>query len=103
MPPRRDPRCSRDSAVEAAGALTLRREDPTGLDPAADQAGIALGVLAALPLARGLTSLLHGVAPADPGTFAAVVLVTGAVALAASLGPARRAGRTQPAAVLHDG
>jgi putative ABC transport system permease protein len=65
--------------------------------------GLALGVAVALLLTRALTTLLHGVTPNDPLTFAAVVAVTGAVALAASLGPARRAARTNPAAVLHEG
>ena len=41
-----------------------------------------------------------GAKPTDPWTFAAVIVVTGAVAVAASVGPARRAGRTDPAKVL---
>ena len=65
-------------------------------------AGLALGTALALVLARGLGSLLHGVAPSDPVTLAVVVAVTGAVALAASAWPARRAGRVDPATVLHD-
>jgi len=47
-----------------------------------------------------MTSMLQGVTPTDPWTFATVVLVTGLVAVAASVGPARRAGRTDPASVL---
>jgi ABC-type lipoprotein release transport system permease subunit len=50
-----------------------------------------------------MTGLLHGVAPTDPLTFAAVIAVTGSVALLASLGPARRAARTDPMAALHQG
>ena len=66
-------------------------------------AGLAVGVAIALVLARAISSLLHGVAPSDPLTLASVAVVTGAVAVAASIGPARRASRVQPAAVLHEG
>jgi putative ABC transport system permease protein len=65
--------------------------------------GLSLGVALALVLTRAMGQLLHGVTPTDPLTFVAVVLVTGVVALAASLAPARRAARTQPQVVLHDG
>ena len=65
--------------------------------------GLAVGLALALLLTRGMTALLHGVAPTDPLTLAAVVLVTGAVAVGASVGPARRAGRADPGAVLHEG
>jgi len=75
-------------------ALSLR----TGVRQAL--AGLAIGVLAALALTRLMTKLLEGVKPTDPWTFAAVIVVTGVVAVAASVGPARRAGRTDPAKVL---
>jgi ABC-type antimicrobial peptide transport system permease subunit len=65
--------------------------------------GLSLGVALALALTRALGQLLHGVTPTDPLTFAAVVIVTGIVALVASMAPARRAARTQPQVVLHDG
>jgi len=65
--------------------------------------GLSLGVVLALGLTRAMGQLLHGVTPTDPLTFAAVVLVTGIVALVASAAPARRAARTQPQVVLHDG
>jgi ABC-type antimicrobial peptide transport system permease subunit len=58
--------------------------------------GLAIGILAALLLVRMLRTLLQGVSPTDPATFAAVIVVTGLVALAASLGPAYRAGRIDP-------
>ncbi|HEX6630563.1 MAG TPA: hypothetical protein VF048_05710, partial [Gemmatimonadaceae bacterium] len=64
---------------------------------------LVVGVLLALAVTRLMTALLHGVRPGDPLTLVAVVLVTGAVAVAASLGPARRAGRVDPVAVLHEG
>lgn len=61
-----------------------------------------IGVGLALGLTRLLSAFLHGVAPTDPVTYGAVVAVTGAVALAASAWPARRAGRADPATVLHE-
>jgi len=63
-------------------------------------AGLAIGIVIALVFTRAMTSMLQGVTPTDPWTFAAVLLVTGLVAVAASVGPARRAGRTDPARVL---
>ncbi|MGQ0764382.1 MAG: ABC transporter permease [Gemmatimonadota bacterium] len=66
-------------------------------------AGLAIGTGAALLLTRFLSSLLHGVAPSDPATFVTVIIVTGSIALLASIAPARRAARTNPAVVLHEG
>ena len=62
--------------------------------------GIGIGVAAALALSRVLSSLLYGVSPADPPTYAAIVLGVGLVALLACYLPARRAARLQPARVL---
>ena len=47
-------------------------------------------------LARVMTSLLYGIAPTDPLTFAAVVAVLVGVTLLASLIPARRATKVDP-------
>jgi ABC-type antimicrobial peptide transport system permease subunit len=63
--------------------------------------GVALALVLARVLTRVLTAFLHGVAPSDPATFAGVVAVTGAVSLAASAWPARRAARADHATVLH--
>jgi ABC-type antimicrobial peptide transport system permease subunit len=63
-------------------------------------AGLAVGIVLALVVTRAMTSMLQGVTPTDPWTFAAVIVVTGIVAVAASLGPARRAGKADPARVL---
>ena len=65
--------------------------------------GLGVGIAASLVLTRALTGLLHGVSPADPVTFVMVAAVTATVALLASFGPARRAARTDPMTVLHEG
>jgi len=57
----------------------------------------------ALIATRAMRSMLQGVTPTDPWTFAAVVVVIGVVAVAASIGPARRAGLAEPASVLRGG
>jgi ABC-type antimicrobial peptide transport system permease subunit len=59
-------------------------------------AGVAIGVAAALGLARVVASLLHGVGPTDPATFIAVSVTLAAVAVAACYMPARRATRVDP-------
>jgi len=62
--------------------------------------GLGVGIVAALVLTRALRTMLSGVTPTDPVTFVAVVVVTGLVAVAASLGPAWRAGRIDPNVAL---
>jgi ABC-type antimicrobial peptide transport system permease subunit len=63
-------------------------------------AGAAVGIAGALVLSRLMTSLLYGVAPTDPITFAAVSALLVVVALAASYIPARRAMRVEPMVAL---
>jgi len=63
-------------------------------------AGIGVGVVLALGVTRLLQGLLHGVAPADPATFAAVAVALGAVAILASAVPAWRASRVDPVVAL---
>ncbi|MDB4911596.1 MAG: permease [Gemmatimonadetes bacterium] len=65
--------------------------------------GLAIGTIAALLLTRLMQGMLYGVSPTDPVTFAVALLVTGAVAMAASYLPARRAGRVDPASALGAG
>jgi predicted permease len=63
-------------------------------------AGLAAGVLGAILAGRFISSLLFGVSPHDPATFAIVVLVVAAVATLASYIPARRAMRVDPIVAL---
>lgn len=63
-------------------------------------AGLGAGLVAALILPRALGSMLFGVTPTDPATLLAVSVGISAVALLASLLPARRATRVDPVTVL---
>jgi ABC-type antimicrobial peptide transport system permease subunit len=59
-------------------------------------AGIALGVAGAFAMTRVMQSLLFGVKPTDPSTYALVSVLVAATALAACYVPARRAARLDP-------
>jgi putative ABC transport system permease protein len=63
-------------------------------------AGLAIGAVVALLLTRLMRGMLYGVTTSDPVTFALALAITGAVAMAASYLPARRAGRVDPASAL---
>ncbi len=62
--------------------------------------GAAFGLVGAFLLTRLMASLLYGVRPGDPLTFAAVAAALLLVALAASWIPARRAARIDPMRAL---
>jgi len=62
--------------------------------------GVVVGVPAALIAIRLASSLLFGVGPWDPATFAAALLLLAAVLFIAALAPARRATRIDPIAAL---
>jgi putative ABC transport system permease protein len=64
--------------------------------------GAAIGLLGALALTRVMTSLLFGVTPADPLTFACVALSLVSVSLLACYLPARRATKIDPIVALRD-
>jgi putative ABC transport system permease protein len=65
-------------------------------------AGIALGVAAAFELTRVMTSMLVGVQPADPPTFAAMAVLFLLIATVASWLPARRAAALDPTTALRE-
>jgi len=62
--------------------------------------GVVLGLSAAAILSRAMRSLLFGISPLDPLTFAAVPLMLGAAAVLASYVPARRAAAVDPVEAL---
>jgi ABC-type antimicrobial peptide transport system permease subunit len=63
-------------------------------------AGIAIGLPASLALTQLMAGLLYGVKASDPLTFVAASLFLGAVAVAATVYPAFRATRIDPANAL---
>ena len=63
-------------------------------------AGTAIGIAAAAGVTRLMDSILFGVSPVDPPTFAVVSLGLVLVALMASYLPARRASRVDPTVAL---
>jgi putative ABC transport system permease protein len=62
--------------------------------------GIAVGTLAALPLAQFLAGLLFGVTPTDAATYVVAGFTLALVTIAASAIPAVRAARIDPAGAL---
>jgi putative ABC transport system permease protein len=87
-------------AIGASAQHILRLILGEGLALAA--AGIALGLAGAAALTRVLRSLLFGVQPTDPLTFAAVPALLLAVALLACWLPARRATRIDPLRMIRE-
>jgi predicted permease len=64
--------------------------------------GIAAGVLAALALTRVMTTILIGIKPTDPITFAAMIVFFAIIATLAAWLPARRAASLDPTVALRD-
>ncbi len=62
--------------------------------------GLALGLVGAAFATRALTSILYGVNPLDPATFAAIAALLVATTLIAAYLPARRALRIDPTEAL---
>ena len=62
--------------------------------------GVIIGIAIAAGTSRALASMLYGVSPADPWTFAAVALLVAVIAILASYVPARRAIRIDPVVAL---
>jgi putative ABC transport system permease protein len=65
-------------------------------------AGLAAGVTLAILAARSAASLLYGLEPWDPASFAAAAAVLGVVSLIAAWIPARRAARLTPTIALRE-
>ena len=63
-------------------------------------AGLAIGLAGTLAVGRVISGFLFGIAPFDPITLAAVVVLLLGTTMAASAVPARRATRVDPAGVL---
>jgi hypothetical protein len=85
-------------ALGADTGRVLRMVVRQGLTLAA--LGIAVGAIGSWFLTATLESLLYGITARDPLTFAVVAVLLGAVAVAASLLPARRASRLDPTVAL---
>lgn len=62
--------------------------------------GVVAGSAVAYFSSRLMATMLFGLTPADPATYGTVALGLGAVALLASLLPARRASRIDPIVAL---
>jgi predicted permease len=62
--------------------------------------GIGVGAVMSFVVARAIASLLYGTEPADPITFAGMIVLLGVVALIAGYLPARRASRIDPMIAL---
>ena len=62
--------------------------------------GLAVGITAAVVLARTLSSLLFDVPPWDPAALASAIALLATATLAASYLPARRAARVDPVSIL---
>jgi len=58
--------------------------------------GLAAGIAVAFAATRIMSTLLYGVTPTDPATFASICVVIAVIALAASYIPASRATRVDP-------
>jgi predicted permease len=65
-------------------------------------AGIVLGTLASLAVARSIDSLLYGTGATDPTAYVSMVLLLGTVAFVAGYIPARRASRVNPSIALRN-
>ncbi|MFI5257675.1 MAG: FtsX-like permease family protein, partial [Gemmatimonadales bacterium] len=65
-------------------------------------AGVVIGLVAALAATRVMTSMLVGVRPTDPITFAVMVVLFLIVAALACWLPARRAAALDPNAALRE-
>ena len=87
-------------ALGAGRVRILKEASWSGAYPAV--LGIVGGLAVSLAANRVLLGMLYGVGPTDPPTYITVVAVLGATIAAATLLPAARALRIDPAAVLRE-
>ena len=85
-------------ALGAGGASVMRLVLTQGLTLSV--IGVGVGLAGAFAVTRILSSLLFGITPFDAVTFITVAMILTAVALLASLIPARRAARVDPMVAL---
>ena len=92
----------RELAVRLALGATGREALWSAMRPSigAVGAGIVLGLGGAVAAARAMSSLLHGVSPADPATLAVVPALLAIIGLVAASLAAAQVVRTEPAATL---
>jgi putative ABC transport system permease protein len=92
----------RDLAVRRAVGATTRDVLALVLGDAAKLigAGAVIGLLLSAALGRLLVTLLFGVQPLDPETFAAVTIVVAVTAAFSTAAPAWRATRIDPSSAL---
>jgi predicted permease len=64
--------------------------------------GVAAGIAGACAASRVIAAMLFGLSPTDPVTYGASALILAAIALLASLLPARRASRVDPMIAFRD-
>ena len=87
-------------------ALVADRRDVLRLIVGQGMTPVAVGMVAGVAMALGVTrliaSILFEVSPTDPVTFGSVTLLLGLTALLANLIPAVRAGRVDPSATLRE-
>lgn len=86
------------SALGASTADLVRMVVIEGMTPAA--IGIVIGVAGSLATSTLLERMVFGISPADPMTLLTVAVSLGLVALVASVVPALRAARVNPASVF---
>ncbi|HET7618041.1 MAG TPA: ABC transporter permease [Vicinamibacterales bacterium] len=63
-------------------------------------AGVAIGVVAAIPASRALASQLYGIPPTDPATYASIAGLLVLVVILATAWPAYKASRVDPMVAL---
>jgi ABC-type antimicrobial peptide transport system permease subunit len=92
----------RELAIRSAVGATPRRllADVVRHGAMLTLAGVALGIGASALLARAVSTILYGVTPHDPLTYAATSASVVVIAVAACLVPARRAASADPVILL---